>query len=118
MLIIGKIEDIEQIDADWDRSDYSSCNPCWIGVNDLGLYQCRDCLCLFLGRLAITGKKGVIECLKEQYLDLWEEEYKKLKETRSFVRRGKLDQLQQIYCTYRRENGTIKTDRYFYEKKQ
>lgn len=104
---------MDEYEDSWDRTDISPCDPCYIGVSDLGLYQCRDCLALFIGR---SGRKAVITSLKSDYGELWSEEYEKLKTTRSLVRQHKYEQLRGIHCTYRKESGKIKTDRIFYEK--
>jgi hypothetical protein len=117
MLLIEKLENIDQIEADWDRTDWGDCDPCWISVDEYGVYQCRDCLCLYLND-AIRCKGGVIECLKRQYLDAWKEEYKKLKEVRRLVLRGEYEKLHLIHYTYRDSNGKIVNERSFYEKRQ
>lgn len=104
---------ISEIQTQWDRSDYQPCKPCYIRIDDLGLPQCEECLCLF------SFKQGS-SIIKKQLEDLhgpdWKKEYKKLKETRKLVKQGKFDKLHLLYYQYTDDEGKIKTDRYFYEK--
>lgn len=102
--------DIELREDDWDRSYKSQCDPCYPGIDNLGTFQCRNCLA------DLVVSKAVIRCLKEDHGESWKDEYKILKETQKLVRMNKFDQLRRIYVTYRDNNGNIKTDRYFYEK--
>lgn len=104
-----------EIETQWDRSDREHCNPCYIRIDDLGIPQCQECLCIFSFK---RGSKIIKKHLEDLYGPDWKEEYKKLKETKKLVKQGKFDKLHLLYYQYTDDQGKIKTDRYFYEKSE
>jgi hypothetical protein len=88
---------------------------CQIGINDLGITQCRECRALFSWN---RDKKVIKRLLAQQYgEDFAEKEYQKLVEIRRLIRRYKFSELVSIVCTYSKENGKIRTTRRFYDKR-
>lgn len=63
---------------------YVKCDPCYVAVNDLGQYQCRDCGMFF------PNKKEILMAeLRQVYgPDIVEDEYQKLKKLRWFALRN------------------------------
>ena len=96
--------------ADWNDPAYLPCMPCYPGLDELGNFQCTACL-------AMLNRKAVIFGLTDLYGSNWKEAYDNLKETKSLIRREMFERLSLIACTYFKDDGTIKTLRYFYEKK-
>ena len=84
----------------------SRCKKHNILVNDMGIYQCVDCLCLF-------NKKGLELSLKEVYNNNWSEELELLRSLKRRVLRGNATK-PKIY-EYEVGNGRIIT-RIFYDK--
>ncbi|OJI07313.1 hypothetical protein BK005_01960 [bacterium CG10_37_50] len=107
-------DSVVHIITQWDRSDYSSCLPCNVSVSDFGVIQCRDCLCLFIGK---QSYKAVQACLRTDYGDLWRSEWDKLKEVQKLVRGEKFDQLVEYVYHYQNKDGIIDNERKFYEKR-
>lgn len=105
--------ELEEHEAQWDRSDYESCAPCHPMVGDFGGFQCVDCLAL---PPFPNYKNWVMKCLQELHGDDAKEEYKKLLETKFLFGRRKFDQLRKIRILYYDEKGRLKTSRGFYEK--
>ncbi|MBU3668775.1 MAG: hypothetical protein FGM57_02285 [Candidatus Taylorbacteria bacterium] len=112
---IYKIEDIEHYHDDWDRSHKSSCDWCWIGINDLGIPQCRDCLALFNWK---RDKILIMKYLSEQFGEEFsKDEWLVLKKVQELLHTRMFSQLICVLYTYTDNNGKIKTDRQFYDKK-
>ena len=103
-------EAVDYEEGDWDRSDYSSCDPCAVRINDLGLYQCSHCL-------GLMSPKAVKDALACTYGEHWHDEYETLKRIRSKVLNGKFDQLSTTYLALRHNSGEIKTYRRFHDFK-
>lgn len=103
---------IELIHADWDKEN-GPCAPCDIGVDELGNFQCTDCLSLF----PKAAENRVIKALEQEYGESWAMRYKELKEVQRAVERKDWDLLIQRHYAYGDNSGTIKTNRCFYEKR-
>lgn len=101
---------IEHEIMSWDRTDYSPCDPCYVGVNDLALFQCRYCL-------ALLDRKYVVMILQDEYGEDWLPEMRVLNKIRRLVNARKFDQLDEIYLTLTKDNGEEKTERRFYALK-
>lgn len=105
------LKEVEEQETQWDGSDYERCAPCYPMIGDFGTPQCTECL-----GWGTPYKKWVIKCFQELHGDDAKEEYKKLLEVKSLLRRKRFDQLRKIHIVYYDKNGVIETSRGFYEK--